>query len=707
MTRFLPKPLAYALAIACAALLLPLFAQAEPAGAPDRSDEVTTLDEVVVQGGTLTSRSVRQAQAELARVPGGVDLINLEDLNGQVVRNLQDVLAFTPGVFAQSQTGADQTRLSIRGSSIAETVTLRGVAVLRDGLPLTQTNGQTRSALLDPATAGYVEVYRGANALAYGASTLGGAINLISPTGHTTPGVEMHMLLGEHGTLRPRVSASFAGDGRDGYATLSGAFQDGFRDHLEQKDVRFYGNLGWRHGARSETRFHLDVQDLSQQLPGALTLAQLREDPTQADPRNIPIDARGEVRQFRAAVQHTALPAAGQRLDVGAYYQVIDFLSVGRFGITSGYDRDIGLSLRHEWTATGNGVIGRPARLVSGGRLAYGPSDSGRYAIDSAGERGDRTSMRDDNPLLLELFSEYQHPLSPRLTGVAGMSAVYAKRESRNTVLSGFGTSIDAGEDFFGLNPKLGLLWQASGGVEVFGNLSRSFELPDDFEYANAFQDGTVHEQTATTLELGVRGRLGGFEWDAAAYHARVRDEILSQELPLGSGIYVTTNADRTVHEGIELGLGWTQPLDWFGADTLQLRGAATWNDFRYDGDAAFGNNQLPGVPRHAGRAELTYQHANGFSFGPNVGVASAYYVDFANTLRAPSYVIWGLRAAYTAPSAVGPFAALTVFAEGRNLGDRHYVASTSITASADGMDTRIFNPGLTRSFFVGARFSF
>ncbi|MEZ0472813.1 TonB-dependent receptor family protein [Luteimonas salinilitoris] len=707
MIRIPGPSLASALAIACAASPLPLFAQGQPAVESDRSDEVTTLDEVVVHGQTLTSRNVRKAQAELARVPGGVDLVDLEDLNGQVVRNLQDVLAFTPGVFAQSQTGADQTRLSIRGSGIAETVTLRGVAVLRDGLPLTQTNGQFRSALLDPATAGYVEVYRGANALAYGASTLGGAINLISPTGHTTPGVEMHMLLGEHSTVRPRVSASFAGDDRDGYATLSGAFQDGFREHLEQRDMRFYGNLGWRHGGRSETRFHLDVQDLSQQLPGALTLAQLREDPTQADPRNIPIDARSEVQQYRAAVQHTVLSASGQRLDVGAYYQVIDFLSVGRFGITAGYDRDIGLSLRHEWTAQAMGATGTPARLVSGGRLAYGPSDSGRYAIGSAGERGDRTSTREDNPLALELFTEYQHPLSSRFTGVAGVSAVYARRDSRNTVLSGFGTSIDASEDFFGLNPKLGFLWQVADGVEVFGNLSRSFELPDDFEYANAFQDGTVHEQSATTLELGVRGRLGGFEWDAAAYRARVRDEILSQELPLGSGIYVTTNADRTVHSGVELGLGWTWSLGRSGVDTLQLRGAATWNDFRYDDDAVFGNNQLPGVPRHAGRAELTYQHANGFSFGPSVEVASAYYVDFANTLRAPSYAIWGLRAAYTAPSAVGPFAALTVFAEGRNLGDRHYVASTSITASADGMDTRIFNPGLTRSFFVGARLSF
>ncbi|MEZ0472952.1 hypothetical protein [Luteimonas salinilitoris] len=63
--------------------------------------EPTCLSCVVPTVETLTSRSVRHTQAELARVPGGVDLINLEDLNGQVVRNLQDVLAFTPGVSVQ------------------------------------------------------------------------------------------------------------------------------------------------------------------------------------------------------------------------------------------------------------------------------------------------------------------------------------------------------------------------------------------------------------------------------------------------------------------------------------------------------------------------------------------------------------------------------------------------------------------------------
>jgi iron complex outermembrane receptor protein len=675
---------------------------------PAVSGDITTLETVTVYGDSaLTSGSVAEAQKNLARVPGGTSLVDLADFKGQAVRNLQDVLAYAPGVFAQTQSGADQTRLSIRGSSIAETVTLRGIAVLRDGLPLSQTNGQFRSTLLDPATAEYLEVYRGANALAYGASTLGGAINLVSPTGRTAPGFTIGGLVGDHDTIRPRVSAGFAQQNWDAYATVSGAYQDGFRDHLDQKDARFYGNLGWRHSSQQETRFHLDAQDLSQQTPGALTLAELRDDPTQADVRNIPIDARTELRQYRGVVRHTLRPAANQRLDLGVYYQFIDFVSAGRFGITAGKDRDVGLSLRHQWRAPMADAGGDASSLISGGRLAYGPSDSGRFAIGAAGERGDETSMREDNPLAVEAFTEYQRPLAPGFTGIVGASAVYARRDSRNAVLSGFGSTIDASEDFFGLSPKIGFLWQVFAQTEIFGNLSRSFELPDDYEFANAFQDGTVQEQTATTLELGLRGRRRGFNWDAAVYHARVKDEILSQELPLGSGTFITTNADGTLHTGFELGFGWVQPLGWIGADSLKLRGAYTWNDFHYDGDAALGDNELPGIPRHVGKAELVYQHASGFSFGPNAEAASAYDVDFANTLRAPGYEIWGLRAAFAPPNGVGRLGTVSVFVEGRNLGNRHYVASSSITGSALGADTRIFNPGLTRTLFAGIELIF
>jgi hypothetical protein len=91
--------------------------------------------------------------------------------------------------------------------------------------------------------------------------------------------------------------------------------------------------------------------------------------------------------------------------------------------------------------------------------------------------------------------------------------------------------------------------------------------------------------------------------------------------------------AFRTRHQGIEAGFGasllkglWiTGP----NPDRLWLNVAYTYSDFRYDNDAAFGDNRLPGAPPHYARAELLYKHPSGVAFGPNVAwVPESYFVD-------------------------------------------------------------------------------
>ena len=163
------------------------------------------------------------------------------------------------------------------------------------------------------------------------------------------------------------------------------------------------------------------------------------------------------------------------------------------------------------------------------------------------------------------------------------------------------------------------------------------------------------------------------------------------------------TNADRTIHQGVEAGAGVSlyKGLWAFGSapDRIWLNMAYTYNDFRYDNDATFGNNRLPGVPPHYIRAELLYKHPSGYSFGPNIEwVPAAYFVDSANTLATASYLIWGLRAAYDDGKN------FSAYIEGRNLSDTAYIASTSIIDRAD-PSSRLFNPGNGRAVFAGMRY--
>src|SRR5262249_33644271 len=152
-----------------------------------------------------------------------------------------------------------------------------------------------------------------------------------------------------------------------------------------------------------------------------------------------------------------------------------------------------------------------------------------------------------------------------------------------------------------------------------------------------------IKAQTETTYEIGTRGRRPDYTWDVSLYRANIKNEL--QCFFSAFGNCNVTNADKTIHQGVELGTGFTVMKNMFTAgtapDRLWVNLSYTFNDFRYDNDVTFGNNQLPGAPRHHLRAEALYKHPSGFFFGPNTEyVPLAYFIDSANTTDTASYVL-------------------------------------------------------------------
>ena len=157
------------------------------------------------------------------------------------------------------------------------------------------------------------------------------------------------------------------------------------------------------------------------------------------------------------------------------------------------------------------------------------------------------------------------------------------------------------------------------------------------------------------------------------------------------------------MHQGLEAGVGVAILKSMLAQgpspDRLWLNLAYTLNDFRFDDDAQFGDNVLPGAPRHYLRAELLYKHPNGIFFGPNLEwVPQAYFVDNENTVKTTAYTLWGLKLGYDNG---GPVSA---YIEGRNLADETYIASASITGLA-APASALFEPGTGRSVFAGVRY--
>jgi iron complex outermembrane receptor protein len=231
---------------------------------------------------------------------------------------------------------------------------------------------------------------------------------------------------------------------------------------------------------------------------------------------------------------------------------------------------------------------------------------------------------------------------------------------------------------------------------------------------ANNSQAGLIDldAQTATTIEVGSRGRRGRVGWDFALYHAWLDNELLQAQV--APGLSQTVNAGRTIHQGVEAGLdvdvfrnllvagvpasdGVGEAAGSAAGDRVVLRQTYLWSHFNFDGDAVFGDNQLAGVPEHYYRAELMYEHPSGIYAGPNLEWSmQKYNVDFAETLYADPYALVGFRVGWRTPRG------FSVFLEGKNLGDKKYAATTNVIADARGMDSQQFFPGDGRSFYAG-----
>src|SRR5690606_8425947 len=132
---------------------------------------------------SLTAADTARAIAELERTPGAVGVVSDTQFKNTAASTVKDVLGYVPGVFAQPKWGED-TRLSIRGSGLSRNFHLRGVQLYMDGIPISTADGYGDFHEIDPSAYRYVEVFKGANALRFGANALGGAINFVIPTGY-------------------------------------------------------------------------------------------------------------------------------------------------------------------------------------------------------------------------------------------------------------------------------------------------------------------------------------------------------------------------------------------------------------------------------------------------------------------------------------------------------------------------------------------
>ena len=719
------------------ALALALAAHTAVAQELQNSQSITLPTVVVTatpDGESLTVPTVGEARAELSTQPGGTAVVDAEQYKRGRATTLKDALDFAPGIYIQPRFGAEESRISIRGSGLQRTFHGRGLKLMQDDVPLNLAEGGFDMQAVEPLATRYIEVYRGANALEFGATTLGGAVNFISHTGHDSSPLTARFEYGSFESYRGQISSGGVFGAFDYYVSLSHFSQDGFREHSQQNSQRLFANVGYRLSPEWETRVYLTYVQSDSELPGAITKAQLEDDPREAqrNPFFAPVDVvlsnwKRDFELLRIA-NKTTWQSGDQRLSLTSFwaYKVLDHPILF---VIDQLSNDFGVNLRYDNTAE---LFGQKNQLTLGVAPTWGVTQDNRFT-NNLGKRGgprepspfgaSAPSDSEQSSLNLDLYAQDRFYFLPQWAFVLGAQVSYASRENEDAFLV-TGTNPDHSDkqNWWGFSPKVGVLWDITPKAQAFANVSRSFEPPSFGELVNATGGGLVQldAQTATTIEVGTRGRAGRVAWDLAYYYAWLDDELLQFEV--APGLNQTVNAGRTIHQGVEAALDIDVLTGIFTRggesvslpscdgkkavvplaaepkqDRLVVRHVYLWNDFRFDDDAQFGDNQLAGIPEHYYRAELLYEHPRGFYAGANVEwVPRKYNVDFAETLFADSYALLGFKIGWRSERG------FSVFLEAKNLTDKKYAATTNVIVDARGLDGQQFFPGDGRSFFGG-----
>jgi len=661
--------------------------------------KVATLRDVTVIGsrGDLAER-----REQLAQVPGGVAMVEAPQIRATRQANLKDVLQFVPGVYVQTRFGAaDESQISIRGSGLRNNFHARGVNLLVNGMPYRNADGFTDFESLELLTTESIEVYKGGNALRYGGSTLGGAINLDTKTGYSSSPVSLFGQGGSFGFYKTQLESGATRGAADYYASYGRTSLDGYRDWAAQQRDRVNLHGGYRISDNTDTRVFYFFAHVKEELPGSLDRATFESNPRAADPNNVAQRWGRDYDLHHVGLQLRTQLSANQRLDISPYMQYRD-IDHPIFEVISQISHDYGAEVRYENT---HALGSLDNRFTLGFQPAHESLINKQY-VNQQGKHGAATKDQHDQASTLALYAEDVVSLTSQLSAVFGLRAEKATRETKDNFLSN-GDQSDK-RTYNPVSPKLGFIYSMrSGNAQVFGNASRSYEPPLLLELNSLTVPGYIDldGQSAWQYELGARGRKIGLNWDLSLYDVELRNEILNinvQPFPNAPFTVPTyRNAPKTRHSGLEAGLSYQLPGALFVrgdvSDHLTFRTSYTLASYTYVDDPNYKGNDIPGAPHQVLAAEIKYNHPSGFSLAPSVEwIPQAYFVDSQNTVKNDGWTNLSLRAEWA--TSYG----MTLFAAGQNLANRNFSQSVQVDNAAG----KFFEPADGRSFYAGLRWS-
>ena len=426
-----------------------------------------------------------------------------------------------------------RARSPIRGSGLRNNFHARGVNLLVNGMPYRNADGFTDFESLELLTTESIEVYKGGNALRYGGSTMGGAINLETRTGYSAPTVGVTTEGGSFGFFKTQLASGGTTGKLDWYGSAARTTLDGYRDWAQQGRTRLNGHVGYVLSPADGPARVLLLRPRDRAASRRPHGRGARHHPTAADPGNVADHWGRNYDLHHLGVQLRSQLGDHQRLAISPYAQ---FRTIDHpiFQVISQDSRDWGAEVRYENSAA---LSGRTNRLTLGFQPAWLDMDNRQYE-NLAGSHGELRKESEGQGRRARLLwrerargdaasdgrarraCRSRHPEEPRFLSRRrrpDRSPGLRRRapEARTAVCAAHGRRA-------GLRQREPILRAASA------PRAQRPERPGVHRHCAP--------QNAWQMELGVRGGARGVRWDVAAYDVELEDEILNLNVPPFAG---------------------------------------------------------------------------------------------------------------------------------------------------------------------------
>ena len=612
------------------------YTQVQENKLPADSSEAKMMEQVII--------NAYKQNRKLSEVSAAVNYVGQQQLNRFGNNNIMAAVNASPGVRMEERSPGSY-RFNIRGSSLRSPFGLRDVKVYFNDIPLTDPGGNTYLNQLCFYNFQSVEIIKGAAGSMYGAGT-GGAVLISSMPSNWRPGVNINYTAGSFANNNINLNIRLGKPGNQSSIGYNHQTSNGYRTQTNmRRDVASWESL-FKINERQTFRAYMLYADLFYQTPGALTKAEYDANPKQAKPTAEEKKASIYQKNFTVGLSNDYHFNSNWQNITAVYGGYTDFTNPG----IRVYEK------RKEPHFGGRSVFqyrkesgGNKYQLNAGLEAQKGFFNTKNYS-NKSGAVDTLQSDDDINTWLYTLFVQSDITIKNGWTLTAGASlnksSVTFTRLSKRPVIDQEITYKNK------IAPRIAILKKLSSTISTYISAARGFSNPTTAELlrSNGTLGTSLQPGDGLDYEFGVRGTVcnNKLRFDINTFSFQLKNTIV-QRIDT-AGVFFFTNAGATKQRGVEANVIYQiidQPTSF--VSNLRTWISYTYHDFHYKDfkqvNNDFSGKQLPGVAPQTIVAGLDFSSVRGWYSNITYTYSDAIQLNDANTDKAGSYNLLGLRA--------------------------------------------------------------